>query len=131
MIKNLTKGIITLSLFALLLVPVFALNAQAPDGWYTNMGDKDLYLDEDLSPREAAVGLINLVLSFLGLVAVVIVLIGGFKWMTAGGNEEKVGSAKKLLIGGLIGLVIVLLAWGISSWVLQTIPEISQQQSEI
>ncbi len=125
MIKNLTKAILTLSLFVFLFVPSF-LSAQTPDGWYTNMGDKDLYLSEDLQPREAAVGLINLVLSFLGLVAVVIVLIGGFKWMTAGGNEEKVGSAKKLLVGGLVGLVIVLLAWGISSWVLATIPELAQ-----
>ncbi len=58
--------------------------------------------------------------------AVVIVLVGGFKWMTAGGNEEKVGAAKKLLVGGLIGLVIVLLAWGISTWVLTTIPDIAQ-----
>ena len=125
MIKKLKKGIIALSLLAFLLTPVFVL-AQAPDGWYTNIGTKDLYLDEDLQPREAAVGIINLVLSFLGLVAVVIVLIGGFKWMTAGGNEEKVGSAKKLLVGGLIGLVIVLLAWGISTWILATIPELAQ-----
>ena len=125
MIKKLTKGLLTLSVFALLLIPIFA-NAQDYGDHYTNMGDKPLYLDENLQPREAAVGIINLVLSFLGLVAVVIVLIGGFKWMTAGGNEEKVGAAKKLLVGGLVGLVIVLLAWGITTWLLDTIPDLTQ-----
>ncbi len=130
MIKNLTKGFIIVSLFALLLVPMLSLNAQTPnpsDPFGTGAGFVNgLHLDENLQPREAAVGIINLVLSFLGLVAVVIVLIGGFKWMTAGGSEEKVGAAKKLLVGGLIGLVIVILAWGISTWILDTIPDLAQ-----
>ena len=127
MIKNLTKVFLAFSFIALLLVPVFSVNATDDlTGHYLNMGDKELHLNKELQPREAAVGIINLVLSFLGLVAVVIVLIGGFKWMTAGGNEEKVGSAKKLLVGGLIGLVIVLLAWGISTWILGAIPELAQ-----
>ncbi len=126
MIKKLTKGLLTLSIFALLLVPVFSLNAQDYAGHYMDMGDTDIMLDDSLQPRETAVGIINLILSFLGLVAVVIVLIGGFKWMTAGGSEEKVGAAKKLLIGGLVGLVIVLLAWGITTWIIDTIPDLAQ-----
>ncbi len=130
MIKNLKKGFIPLFIFAIFLTPLFFLNASTPDkddpfGTGSNFVN-GLKLNEDLQPREAAVGIINLVLSFLGLVAVVIVLIGGFKWMTAGGNEEKVGAAKKLLVGGLIGLIIVLLAWGISTWILQTIPNIAK-----
>ncbi len=125
MIKKLTKGLLTLSIFALILVPVFSLNAQDFVDHYTQIGNKNLMLDEEMHPRETAVGIINLVLSFLGLVAVVIVLVGGFKWMTAGGNEEKVGAAKKLLVGGLVGLIIVLLAWGISYWVIETIPTLA------
>ncbi|MFH1534374.1 MAG: hypothetical protein ABIF80_00130, partial [Patescibacteria group bacterium] len=53
------------------------------------------------------------ILGLLGLIAVIMILIGGFKWMTAGGNEEKIESAKKLLTSAIIGLVIVLLAWAI------------------
>jgi len=37
---------------------------------------------------DAIVGLINVALGFLGLIAVIIILIGGFRWMTAGGNED-------------------------------------------
>lgn len=61
---------------------------------------------------------INIVLGFLGIVAVVIILAGGFLWMTAGGGEEKVGKAKKLLIAGIIGLVIILSAYAIAAYVI-------------
>jgi hypothetical protein len=65
--------------------------------------------------------LIRVVLGFLGIVAVVIILIGGFKWMTAGGNDDKVKSAKKVIISGIIGLVIVLSAFAIASFVIGSI----------
>ena len=61
--------------------------------------------------------IINWVLGFLALVAVIIVLIGGFEWMTAGGNDEKVATAKKRLTYGLIGLAIIFLAWAIVTFV--------------
>jgi hypothetical protein len=62
--------------------------------------------------------IINVVLGVLGIIAVVIILAGGFKWMTAGGNEDKVGEAKKLITQGAIGLVIIFAAWGIASFVI-------------
>ena len=67
-------------------------------------------------PRQTIASIINTALGLLGIVAVVIVLIGGFKWMTAGGNEEQVGEAKKWLFSGVIGLVIILSAYAIASW---------------
>jgi hypothetical protein len=120
MIKKLTTGFLAFSLLALLLFPL-ATKATTTDPYGIDIDG--LQLSNSLDPKTTAVQLINLVLSFLGLVAVVIVLIGGFKWMTAGGNEEKVGSAKKLLVGGLIGLIIVLLAWGISTWVIEQVAD--------
>ena len=68
-------------------------------------------------PRLIAASVINVVLGFLGIIAVVIVLLGGFKWMTAGGNEDKIGEAKGLLSAGVIGLVIVLASWGLAQFV--------------
>jgi hypothetical protein len=65
--------------------------------------------------------IIRVVLGFLGVVAVVIVLIGGFKWMTAGGNDDKVKSAKKVMVSGIIGLVIVLSAFAIAQFVISSI----------
>ena len=62
--------------------------------------------------------LINVVLGLLGVVAVVIILVAGFKWMTAGGNDEKVGEARKMLFAGIIGLAIILSAWAIAKFAL-------------
>ncbi|MDO8592206.1 MAG: hypothetical protein Q7R92_00365, partial [bacterium] len=48
----------------------------------------------DRDPREIIAQVINVILGFLGIIAVVIILLGGFKWMTAGGGEDKVAEAK-------------------------------------
>ena len=74
------------------------------------MGKKD--------PREIARNVIQIMLGLLGIIAVVIILIGGFKWMTASGNEDKVTEAKKLLGAGIIGLLIVLAAWALAMFII-------------
>jgi hypothetical protein len=73
----------------------------------------------DLPTTIAAI--IRAALGFLGIIAVVIILYGGFKWMTAGGNTDKVDEAKKIIIQGVIGLVIVLSAFAIASFVITQI----------
>ncbi|TAN33808.1 hypothetical protein EPN28_01510, partial [Patescibacteria group bacterium] len=53
----------------------------------TGLGNKDV--------RETTGLIIKTAMGLLGIVAVVIILIGGFTWMTAGGNDEKVTQGKK------------------------------------
>ena len=65
--------------------------------------------------------LIRVVLGVLGIIAVIIILIGGFKWMTSGGNDDKVKSARKVMTSGIIGLVIVLSAFAIAQFVLSSV----------
>lgn len=65
--------------------------------------------------------IIRVAMGLLGIVAVVIVLIGGFTWMTAGGNDEKVAEAKKWIFAGIIGLAIILSAFAISSFVINSL----------
>jgi hypothetical protein len=79
----------------------------------TGLGQQDL---------KTGIGrLINVALGFLGIIAVIIILFGGFKWMTAGGNDEKVGEAKRLIIAGIIGLAIILASYAITTFVLQSL----------
>ena len=70
---------------------------------------------------ETVTQIINVLLGILGIIAVIIILMGGFKWMTAKGNEEKVGEAKKLLGAGVVGLVIILAAFAIASFVISNL----------
>ncbi len=76
----------------------------------TGLGSKDV--------RTTIASIIRTAMSLLGIVAVVIILIGGFTWMTAGGNEEKVGEAKKWIFSGIIGLAIILSAYALASFVI-------------
>jgi hypothetical protein len=59
--------------------------------------------------------LINIVLGISGLIVFAFFVIGGFFWMTAGGNEGQVDRAKKMLQNSLIGLLIILSSYAISS----------------
>ena len=53
---------------------------------------------------------IQLLLLFAGSVAVIFIIIGGFRYLTSAGNEEAAESGKKTLINSIIGLVIIVLA---------------------
>jgi len=69
-------------------------------------------------PRQIAARIINIAMLILGVLAVGLILWGGFIWMTSGGSEDKIDKAKKILKNGIIGLVIILSAWGITTFVL-------------
>ena len=73
--------------------------------------------------------LIRTVLSFLGIVAVVIMLYGGFVWMTAGGNPDRVDKAKKIIINGTIGLVLVFSSFAVTQFILNQITEATGVQT--
>ncbi len=123
--QALFKNLVALAMIMLIIVPAFVLMAapaQAVDIWggqqneinnQLQMGEKD--------PRAIAAAVINVALGFLGIIAVIIILLGGFKWMTAAGNEDKVAEAKKLMAAGVIGIVIILAAWGLALFVLDAL----------
>src|SRR3989339_1758991 len=69
--------------------------------------------------------IIRAVLGLLGIIALGIVIYGGWMYMTAAGNEDKVATAKKILVNGLIGLVIILSSFAIVQFVLNKLAEAS------
>ncbi|XLQ20630.1 MAG: pilin [Candidatus Moraniibacteriota bacterium] len=48
---------------------------------------------------------------FVALAALLMITLGGFAYMTAAGNQAQVGTAKKLIIDALLGLIIVFISW--------------------
>ncbi len=68
--------------------------------------------------RQTAARLINVALGFLAIIAVIIVLVGGFQYMLSGGDTTKTENARKLIVSGIIGLAIILSAWAITSFVI-------------
>lgn len=69
-------------------------------------------------PRMVVGRVIQIILSFLGAIAVLLVMYAGFLWMTSDGDEEKITRAKGILRNAVIGLLIILSSWAIATFVL-------------
>ncbi len=65
---------------------------------------------------------IGVILGLLGIVFLVLLVLGGYQWMTAGGNEDQVTKAQARIKTAVIGLVIVLAAYAITAFVFNNLP---------
>ena len=65
--------------------------------------------------------LVKILLSFAGLVAVVMLVLGGYWYMAAGGNEEMSEKGKKTIINFVLGLVVIILAYTIVTIIASTL----------
>lgn len=95
------------------IMPVLALETGLDYGTATGLGTKDV--------REGTMNIISVLVGFLGILAIVIILWGGFKWLTSGGNDEKIAEAKKIIIAGLIGLIIIFASFSIATFVIKSL----------
>lgn len=60
---------------------------------------------------------IGIILSFVGVLFLILMIYAGILWMTAQGNEQQVTKAKDMLINGVIGLIIVFAAYSITAFI--------------
>ena len=73
--------------------------------------------------RTTIESIVNTVLGFLALIAVIFVIVGGIRIMTAGGNEENVTKGRKTIIYAIIGLLVIFFARVIVGFVTQEIAQ--------
>lgn len=73
---------------------------------------------------------INIVLGFLGIVLLCLFLYAGFLWMTAGGDEGKVKTAKQLLVNAVIGYFIIGAAYALTNFVLTSLATVTNPVEE-
>lgn len=57
---------------------------------------------------------VKAILSFVGVIFLILMIYGGYLWMTASGNEQQVEKAKNIIIRSVIGLIIVMAAYTIT-----------------
>ena len=98
-------------MFAMTVMPALALETGLNYGTFTGLGTRDL--------REGVMSIVTILLGFLGIIAILLILWGGFVWMTAGGNEDKVGQAKKIISAGIIGLIIIFISFALATFVIE------------
>ncbi|MBR5389255.1 hypothetical protein IK146_01705 [Candidatus Saccharibacteria bacterium] len=68
--------------------------------------------------ENTVVRVVNAALYVAGILAVVMVIIGGVRYTTSGGNVNIVTKAKNTILYGIIGLVIAILAYAIVNFVI-------------
>ncbi|MFZ2804679.1 MAG: hypothetical protein WA001_05695 [Patescibacteria group bacterium] len=122
----------TIAVLALAL-PAFAQSTPAPATGGTSVTGQ---INAGLSTAAAGYGnpiplpqligsLIGVALTLLGVLLLCYLLYGGFTWMTAGGDESKVKKARALITNAIIGLVIVVAAYSIASFILTSLTTVT------
>lgn len=104
--------------FLVWLLPLVARADHTPEHFLSLTGE----VGARYRPVEPAVlvgSIINIFLSVIGVIMVVLMVYGGYLWMTARGDEDRVKQAKSTLQNAVIGIVIILLAYSISSFVVR------------
>ncbi|MCK4968589.1 MAG: TrbC/VirB2 family protein, partial [Candidatus Aenigmarchaeota archaeon] len=110
---------ITLIVIFVLIFFVSPVSAQETDPGMSGMQEVQTATNYSDAGLPTIIGrTLKLILSFLGLIALIIVVYGGIIWMTAGGNPEKISKAKKIMISGLIGVLIIAFSYAIASFII-------------
>lgn len=118
---NTLKKISATGIIALTGLLGLSFTAQAVD---IDVGLSEVNDSADLNEQdlETTIGtIISILLGLLGIVFLVMVIYAGFLWATAGGDDGNIKKAKKLLVNGVVGIIIMLSAYAITQFVLTSL----------
>jgi amino acid transporter len=79
--------------------------------------EKTSGLNFDVHIAEIIATVIKAALGLLGVIFIILLVLAGFNWMTASGNEEKIDKAKQTITRAIIGLIIIIAAYSITYFV--------------
>lgn len=86
----------------------------------TTVGESGGYNTDSSVSTPVIIGtVVRLFLNFLGIIFIILMILAGYSWMTAGGNEEKVKKAVNTIKQALIGLIVAISAWTLWNFVLE------------
>jgi len=110
--KNITKiaNILTICLSLVLVAAPLLAGAQfnIPDAGGTGLNSG---LTNESTLTGFILRVINIALALAGLIAVLFLIIGGFRYITAGGNSDNSDEAKKIILNAVIGIIVVILSF--------------------
>jgi hypothetical protein len=125
------KNIIKKSLQGLLLVPVFALGVsfvapalQPVDTYALTAREGADSAKTDEQPAEVTGNggvfqtITNVLLFIIGAISVIMLIIGGIRYVVSGGDSSAVTSAKNTILYAIVGIIVALLAYALVNFVL-------------
>lgn len=121
-IKRVTTGLATLALVAGFVAPLVSVStASAFDGGINSgyQSAKGEGQPEELTAEGDGVFtiIVNVLLFIIGAISVIMLIIGGIRYTTSGGNQQSVEAAKNTILYAIIGLVVAILAYAVVKWV--------------
>ena len=133
--KNILKNLLIIFILSIILIPNF-VNANIvtdSDGIMNKLGNFAGKIslpgnDPTITPITI---IINMALGLLGLFFVILIMYGGFTWMTAQGDDKKVQKAKDIIKNSIYGIAIVLLAAVIANVVFEIIIRLASGEEDI
>jgi len=107
-----TKKISSLILMSLLfMVVIFSANFAGAAEWTPLVRIPGLPPTGTVNLSMYLIGLYNFLLSIVGIVAVIMLIIGGMRYITAVGNPTAISDAKDIINSAITGLILALLSW--------------------
>lgn len=122
-------GFVLLNLFVFFSAPIFAADDEtAPESMLRDGIDRSANISGLKPAGGEEITLPVLIGNFLkggmvllGLVFLILILYAGITWMIAGGEEKNITKAQRTMINASIGLIVTLLAYQITSYVINNI----------
>ena len=116
--KKIMSGIFLLLILSVLLPNSIPLYAQSDiSGQIQSFGQTVYGQSTPAHPATIAAAIIRVALGLLGIVFVILVIYGGFMYMTSSGEADKVKKAKNIILYAVIGLLIIFTAYAITYFV--------------
>ena len=122
--KNKIKHLfILLCLIVILILPYFVFAETAPLDSLKTVGEFSDYaeIDDNVDGNNLAANagrIVQVFLSLLGIIFLVLMLYGGYSWMTAAGDQGKVERAQNTIRRAIIGLIITVGSYAITQFIL-------------
>ena len=120
--KKNKSSLVILAIFIVALVFVFNVNFVLAQTATSNLATFGASAGLSNTPLPTLIGnIVRIFLGLLGVLAVLIILYGGWTWMISNGDTQKVDKAKKILIAGVIGLIIIMASFAIASFIMKAL----------
>lgn len=103
------------------------VRAKIVDDQFASDVKSETGISDSTTPIDTTITIISVFLGLLGVIAVVLILYAGFRWMTAGGNEEHITEAKGILKASVIGIAIILFSYTIAQFIFSSLESATGQ----
>ncbi len=95
--------------------PAQAINVFSPCG---SNGSSAVCKSQGDDAKKTITNVINIILTILGMIAVIMIVIGGIRYTTSNGNASQTKEAKDTIIYAVIGIVVAVMSYAIVNFVI-------------